>query len=100
MELNLPPRSSWMAVPRPCFTKQQSYWLFRPGVLTEGLRQLGQLRLRVVAEYGDGLLAPEAWMLQQSAGYPIWVREIVMSIDNTDCVFARSFTSLVASQGL
>lgn len=100
MELNLPPQGIWVDAPSSCFTQLQNDWLFRPGVFTEGLRQLGQLRLRVAAEYEDMLPASEAWMLQQAAGYPIWVREIVMSIDDIDCVFARSFTLLLASQGL
>lgn len=39
-------------------------------------------------------------MLQRPAFSPIWVREIVMAINGTDSVFARSFTPLDASQGL
>ena len=93
-------RSGWLSYPRPTFSQLQKYWLFRQGVLTEGLRQFGYLQLRVVSEYSDRLSESEAWMLQHSVGQPIWVREILMSIDNIDCVFARSFTSLDASKGL
>src|SRR3546814_2775441 len=39
-------------------------------------------------------------MLQREARSPVWVREIIMSIDGVDSVFARSFTPLSASHGL
>lgn len=39
-------------------------------------------------------------MLQAPAHTPIWVREIIMSVNGIDSVFARSFTPLPASHGL
>jgi len=89
-----------MALPPPHLSRQQKYWLFRPGALTAGLRQLGQVRLRVVNEHAAGLHPAETWMLQCNPRSPIWVREILMSINGVDSVFARSFTPLKASHGL
>ncbi|HEY9571996.1 MAG TPA: chorismate lyase [Pusillimonas sp.] len=100
MELHPSKNSGWLAAPSPSLTRQQKYWLFRPGALTAGLRHLGHVQLRVVAEHTDGLCASEAWMLQREARSPVWVREIIMSIDGVDSVFARSFTPLSASHGL
>ena len=39
-------------------------------------------------------------MLQRNPSSPVWIREIVMAINGTDSVFARSFTPLHASHGL
>ena len=100
MQLHPNHRSMWMAAPSPVLARQQKYWLFRPDALTAGLRQLGQFHLRVINEQADGLQPAEAWMLQREARSPIWVREIMMSINGVDCVFARSFTPLQASHGL
>ena len=100
MELHPPKNDGWLAVPSPSFTRHQKYWLFRPGALTAGLRRLGHVELRVVAEHTDGLRASEAWMLRREIRSPVWVREIIMSIDGVDSVFARSFTPLQAAHGL
>ncbi len=99
MQLIPPRRNNWHATPWPTLTRQQRHWLFRPGALTAGLRQLGDLQLRVAQEYAQGLLPGEAWMLGLPAHSPIWVREIIMSVDGTASVFARSFTPIQASHG-
>jgi chorismate--pyruvate lyase len=100
MELHPPHSSAWLPRPAPSFSLLQKTWLFRPGALTAGLRELGHVQLRVCAEQVDGLSAAEAWMLQLPPKSPIWLREIIMSIDGVDSVYARSFTPLVASHGL
>ena len=100
MELTPPSRSTWMPVPSPSLNLAQKHWLFRPGALTAGLRELGHVELRVINEQVIGLLPAEAWMLQRQAYSPIWLREIMMSINGIDSVFARSFTPLSASHGL
>lgn len=100
MQLIPPERSAWLSHPSPSLTPQQKYWLTRRGALTAGLRRLGQVQLRVVREKADGLSRAESWMLQRSPSSPVWVREIVMAINGTDSVFARSFTPLSASHGL
>ncbi|PLC54113.1 chorismate--pyruvate lyase [Pollutimonas nitritireducens] len=100
MELFPPYRSDWLASPPPSFSQQQKYWLFRPGALTVGLREIGQVQLQVVRERAQGLHPSEAWMLKRRPHAPVWLREIVMSINGTKSVFARSFTPLNASHGL
>ncbi len=100
MELFPPYYSEWLASPSPSFSRQQKYWLFRPGALTTGLRTIGDVQLRVVREQPQGLHQTEAWMLKRKARSPVWLREIVMSVNGTISVFARSFTPLDASHGL
>ena len=100
MELFPPYSSDWLALPSPSLSQQQKYWLFRPGALTAGLRKIGNVQLQVVREHAQGLHSSEAWMLNGVPRSPIWLREIVMSINGTQSVFARSFTPLNASHGL
>lgn len=75
------------------------HWLFRPGALTAGLRQVGHVRLRVLAEYSDGAPPDEAQAMRIAPGSPVWVREVLMSVDGVDSVPARSLTPLMASHG-
>ena len=53
------PNPFWLASAPPVLTLTQRHWLFRPGALTAGLRQVGQVRLRVLAEYADGAPADD-----------------------------------------
>ncbi len=87
------------AVP-PRLTAVQKYWLFRPGALTAGLRQLGEMRLRVLAEYAEGARPDEALALRVAPGAAVWVREVLMSVDGIDSVVARSITPLAASRAM
>ena len=81
-------------------TRTQRYWMKRPGALTGGLRYLGTFSLRVTREYADGARHGEAQVLGLRLGAPVWVREVVMSVDGKDCVSARSITPLRASTGV
>lgn len=94
-----PLAAGWLASAPPVLTLTQRHWLFRPGALTAGLRQVGQVRLRVLAEYADGAPADEAHAMRISPGAPVWVREVLMSVDGIDSVPARSLTPLRASHG-
>ena len=89
----------WLAQAPFTLTAAQRHWLFRPGALTAGLRQLGQVRLRVVAEYADGAPPDEAIAMHIAPGSPVWIREVLMSVDGVDSVPARSLTPLTASHG-
>lgn len=100
MEIEPGRHSGWLSAPPPSLTSHQKFWLTRPGALTSGLRQLGNVDLRVIREKVAGLHADEAWMLARAPSSPIWLREICMAIDGTDSVFARSFTPLAASHAL
>ncbi|MEO6985263.1 MAG: chorismate lyase [Paralcaligenes sp.] len=99
MKLHPAKRSGWQTAAAPSFTHIQKYWLARPKALTDGLRQIGLVRLQIVREQADSLNPTEAWLLGLPPKSPIWLREIMMSIDGIDSVVARSFTPLAASHG-
>lgn len=94
-----PLAAGWLASAPPILSLTQRHWLFRPGALTAGLRQVGHVRLRVLAEYADGAPADEARAMRIAPGAPVWVREVLMSVDGIDSVPARSLTPLRASHG-
>jgi len=97
----LPPplAPGWLPAAPPLLPPTLRHWLFRPGALTAGLRQVGQVRLRVLAEYADGAPPDEAQAMRIAPGSPVWVREVLMSVDGVDSVPARSLTPLTASHG-
>jgi chorismate--pyruvate lyase len=100
MKIPFLPPAGWLPVAPPSLTSRQKSWLFRPGALTAGLRQLGHMQLRVLAEYAEGASLDEARAMRLTPGKPVWVREIVMSVDGVDCVVARSLTPLAASRAM
>lgn len=80
------------------FTEVQKYWLSRPGALTSGLRQVGEFSIKVLNEYIDYVKDDEAYPLKLALNQKIWVREILMSINSQQAVYARSITELTASK--
>jgi chorismate--pyruvate lyase len=90
----------WSPTPKPSFSSIQKRWLMRQGALTQALRQRGALELRVLDEYPAGACRDEAHRLNIDVRSPIWVREIVMSLDGIQCVAARSVAQLNASHGV
>jgi chorismate--pyruvate lyase len=98
MRILHPDSPGWMPLPPPSCTATQKCWLFRPGALTGGLRQLGEFRLRVLAEYARAAPLDEARAMRLRPGAPVWVREVLMSVDGIDGVVARSLTPLAASR--
>jgi chorismate--pyruvate lyase len=54
----------------------------------------------VIKEYACGVSPDEARCLKLPLKSPVWVREVVMSIDGHDCVVARSLAPLMASHGV
>lgn len=90
----------WRDGVSPARSPLQHHWLLRPGALTGGLRQLGRMQLRVIREYGCGAPPDEAAGLLLPARTPVWVREVVMSVDGRDAVAARSLTPLAASHSV
>jgi chorismate--pyruvate lyase len=94
------PQGAWLRTAPPSSDLTQKQWLFRRGALTSGLRQLGKVDLRVLAEYAQGAPADEALAMHLRPGAPVWVREVVMAIDGIDCVVARSLTPLPASRAV
>ncbi|OZI49468.1 chorismate--pyruvate lyase family protein [Bordetella genomosp. 4] len=96
----LPLAAGWQPTVAPSLTPAHKYWLMRPGALTAGLRQLGKMDLRVLNEYADGVPLDEARGMGLEVACPVWVREILMSVDGVDSVVARSLTPLAASHGV
>ncbi|MGS1005671.1 chorismate--pyruvate lyase family protein [Achromobacter anxifer] len=94
-----PLAAGWLASAPPILSPAPRHWLFRPGALTAGLRQVGQVRLRVLAEYADGAPPDEARAMGIAPGTPVWIREVLMSVNGVDSVPARSLTPLRASHG-
>ncbi|MFY0476582.1 chorismate--pyruvate lyase family protein [Achromobacter marplatensis] len=94
-----PLAAGWLAIAPPVLPPAVRHWLFRPGALTAGLRQVGQVRLRVLAEYADGAPLDEARAMGIAPGTPVWIREVLMSVNGVDSVPARSLTPLGASHG-
>ena len=47
---------------------------------------MGQVRLRVLAEYADGAPQDEARAMRIAPGAPVWIREVLMSVDGVDSV--------------
>jgi chorismate--pyruvate lyase len=99
MKAPLPYSPGWCVTLPPSLSCQQKYWLFRPGALTAGLRQLGTVRLRVLAEYVEGISTDEALAVGVGQRTPAWVREVVISVNGLNCIVARSLTLLPASHG-
>lgn len=96
---HVPLAAGWLAQAPFLLTPTQRHWLYRPGALTAGLRQLGRVTLRVVAEYAEGAPLDEARAMHIAPGSPVWVREVLMSVDGIDSVPARSLTPLASSHG-
>ncbi|OZI53881.1 chorismate--pyruvate lyase family protein [Bordetella genomosp. 5] len=97
---NSPPLADgWLRHCPPVCDALMRHWLMRPGALTAGLRQVGQVRLRVTGEYAQGALPDEARAMHIAPGTPVWVREVLMSVDGVDSVPARSLAPLTASHG-
>ena len=92
-----PHHATWRNRPPPIATAVQSHWLTAPGALTNRLRQLGPVTVRVVRELSDGATQDEAGALGLPPRSPVWIREVVLSVDGHPCVAARSVTPLVDS---
>ncbi|WP_025732583.1 chorismate--pyruvate lyase family protein [Carnimonas nigrificans] len=83
-------------IDRPVTERQ---WLTLPGSLTQALRRCGAFSLEVTAEGWCRLRHDETQALRLPANTRGWAREIVMSIDGTPCVAARSVTTAAGLHG-
>ncbi len=92
-------QNAWLTSPAPSALPLQRVWLTRPGALTKGLRQLGELQLRVLSEKVCRARPPEALRLGLHPGHALWQREVCMSIDGVACVVAHSVTPLSTTHG-
>ena len=90
----------WRSTPRAAWTSAQKDWLTRGGSLTRHLGSLGRVQLRVVDERVDQAWPDEIASLGLRPRTPVWVREIVLQVDQVPFVAAHSVVPLPASRGV
>jgi chorismate--pyruvate lyase len=82
------------------FSPDQKDWLTRGGSLTAHLRTLGAVTVRVTREAVDLPFDDETTALTIAPRTPVWVREVVLSVDGKPFVAAHSIVPLAASTGV
>jgi chorismate--pyruvate lyase len=90
----------WRRAPLPALGRDQKDWLTRGGSLTAHLRTLGVVTVRVTREAVAQPWADESAALGVDSRAPVWVREVVLSVDGTPFVAAHSIAPLAASVGV
>ncbi|MEC5407015.1 chorismate lyase [Paraburkholderia sp. MPAMCS5] len=90
----------WRVAPLPRFSAAQKDWLTRGGSLTAHLRALGAVAVRVTREGVALPWADEHAALGLHVRAPVWVREVVLSVDGVPFVAAHSVAPLAASVGV
>lgn len=90
----------WRVAPLAGFSPDQKDWLTRGGSLTAHLRTLGAVAVRVTREAVDLPFDDEYAALAIARRTPVWVREVVLSVDRVPCVAAHSIVPLAASTGV
>jgi chorismate--pyruvate lyase len=90
----------WRVAPLPSFSSAQKDWLTRGGSLTAHLRTLGAVVVRVTREAVALPWADEHAALRIAPREPVWVREVVLSVDGIPFVAAHSIAPLAASVGV
>ncbi|MFC0397526.1 chorismate--pyruvate lyase family protein [Paraburkholderia rhizosphaerae] len=95
-----PADAHWRVAPLPGFTSDQKDWLTRGGSLTAHLRTLGAVAVRVTREAVTVPWADEDRALDIAPRAPVWVREVVLSVDGTPFVAAHSVAPVAASAGV
>jgi chorismate--pyruvate lyase len=90
----------WRVAPSPGLSAAQKDWLTRGGSLTAHLRALGAVAVRVTREGVALPWADEHAALGLAPRAPVWVREVVLSVDGVPFVAAHSIAPLAASAGV
>src|SRR5258706_15942735 len=90
----------WRVAPMPGFTPDEKDWLTRGGSLTAHLAALGPVTVRVTREAVACPWADEYAAMRVAPRAPVWVREVVLSVDGTPFVAAHSIAPLAASVGV
>jgi chorismate--pyruvate lyase len=89
----------WRDVPSSDFSCIQKEWVTCGGSLTARLCGLGAVSLRVMREATTHPWADEHAVLNVGRRTPVWCREVVISVNRTPFVVARSIAPLSASLG-
>ncbi|MGF6871369.1 chorismate--pyruvate lyase family protein [Paraburkholderia sp. MM5477-R1] len=95
-----PADAHWRVAPLATFSAAQKDWLTRGGSLTAHLRALGAVAVRVTREAVALPWPDEAAALGLAPRAPVWVREVVLSVDGVPFVAAHSVTPRAASVGV
>ncbi|MCG1055492.1 chorismate lyase [Mycetohabitans sp. B5] len=90
----------WRAQPRAVFSAAQKDWVTRAGSLTRHLSTLGRVTVRVTCEKVGLAWRDEARVLRLARRAPVWIREVVLTVDGVSVVAAHSVTPLRASRGV
>lgn len=90
----------WRVAPLAGFSAAQKDWLTRGGSLTAHLRTLGEVAVRVTREAVALPWADEHAALGITPRAPVWVREVVLSVNGVPFVAAHSVVPLAASIGI
>ncbi len=96
----MPPTPTGVSRPLPGFSAAQKDWLTRGGSLTAHLRTLGAVAVRVTREAVALPWTDEHAALGLAPRAPVWVREVVLSVDGVPFVAAHSVAPLAASVGV
>lgn len=95
-----PADSEWRVTPRAIFSLTQKDWLSRGGALTGHLARLGKVDVQVRRETVELGWADEIACLGVHARTLLWVREVLLRVNGTPFVAARSVVPLAASRGV
>src|SRR5689334_38298 len=95
-----PADAHWRVDPLPGFSPDQKDWLTRGGSLTAHLRTLGAVVVRVTREAVALPWDDEHRALGVAPRAPVWVREVVLSVDGVPFVAAHSIAPVAASTGV
>ncbi len=87
----------WRRAPRPSFSIDQKNWLTRSGSLTQYLRTLGDVEVYVMREAAGFAWPDESICLGVCMRMRVWMREVLLRVNGTPYVVARSITPLAAS---
>ena len=92
--------AGWQPIPPATLSAMQKDWLTRGGSLTRHLSSLGAVAVAVVDERVGLGWPDEVSALGVSVRTPLWVREVVLSVDGVAMVAAHSIAPLKASHGI
>ncbi len=95
-----PADSEWRVTPRAIFSLTQKDWLSRGGALTGHLARLGKVDVQVCRETIELGWADEIACLGVNARTLLWVREVLLRVNGTPFVAARSVVPLTSSRGV